>query len=210
MTDASAPHGKFCIGLTGGIGSGKSTVANLFEQRGVAIIDTDVIAHQLTTPDGLAIAQIRAAFGDDFIDASGALNRNKMRAAVFADPDTKVRLESILHPLIRQAADRAAREAQAPYVIFVVPLLVESGRWWQRIARLLVVDCPEELQIQRVVERNAMTREQVLAIMATQTSREARLAKADDIIVNDGAFDTLEQEVDRLHALYLALANPPE
>lgn len=210
MTEAVAPLEKFCIGLTGGIGSGKSTVAQLFAKRGAAIVDTDRIARQLTAPNGIAIPAIRAAFGADFVDASGAMDRAKMRAAVFADPSAKTRLESILHPLIRQESERAAREltvmGQAPYVIFDVPLLLESAHWLARVSRVLVVDCPEELQISRVMTRNGMSREQVLAIMATQASRADRLAKADDILVNDGPPEALIPEVDRLHAHYLALA----
>ena len=206
MTEVVAPFETFCVGLTGGIGSGKSTVAALFAKHGVAIVDTDRIARQLTEANGMAIPAIRDAFGADFIDASGAMDRAKMRAAVFADPAAKTRLESILHPLIRQESERAAREAQAPYVIFDVPLLLESAHWLARVSRVLVVDCPEELQISRVMARNGMSREQVLAIMATQASRADRLAKADDILVNDGPPEALIPEVDRLHAHYLALA----
>jgi dephospho-CoA kinase len=209
MTDAATAE-KFSIGLTGGIGSGKTTVANLFAELGATVIDTDAIARQLTVSGGIAIPSIRAEFGDDFIDASGAMDRRKMREAVFAHPSQKERLESILHPLIRQEAERAASKAQTPYVIFVVPLLIESGRWWQRVSRVLVVDCPEELQISRVMERNEMTRDQVLAIMATQASRERRLDAADDVILNNGTSQDLVPEVSRLHALYLALATPPK
>ncbi len=214
MTDHSATSGKFCVGLTGGIGSGKSTVADLFAKQGAAIVDTDRIARQLTEPNGIAIPAIRATFGDDFIAASGAMDRAKMRAAVFADPSVKQKLESILHPLIRQESERAAREsavmAQAPYVIFDVPLLVESDRWRQRVSRILVVDCPESVQVSRVMARNGMTREQVLAIMATQATRDARLAMADDVIVNDGLPNALIDQVARLHAHYLTLAASPE
>jgi len=200
----------FSVGLTGGIGSGKTTVANLFAERGASIIDTDAISHELTASDGLAIPAIRAEFGERFIDATSALERAAMRAQVFADPTAKKRLETILHPLIRQECERAALAAQGPYVMFVVPLLVESDRWRQRVSRILVVDCPEELQIERVMARNAMSREQVIAIMATQASRETRLAFADDVIVNEGSADTLAAEVDRLHDLYVELANKTE
>ena len=200
---ASSP---FSVGLTGGIGSGKTTVANLFADRGATVIDTDAIAHQLTMPGGIAIDPIRAEFGSASIDASGAMDRAKMRARVFADPDAKTRLEAILHPLIRQECERAAQGAKGAYVIFVVPLLVESARWKARVSRVLVVDCPEELQIRRVMDRNAMTREQVLAIMSTQASRADRLAVADDVIVNDRPLEALHPEVDRLHMLYLGQA----
>lgn len=197
---------SFSVGLTGGIGSGKTTVADLFAALGASVIDTDDIAHSLTRAGGLAIPAIRAEFGDEAIGPDGAMNRAAIRALVFADPLAKQRLEAILHPLIRQACERAAAEAAGPYVIFVVPLLVESGRWQQRVSRVLVVDCPEELQIERVMARNNMTREQVLAIMATQATRAQRLAAADDVIVNDGASGALAHEVERLHAVYLQLA----
>jgi dephospho-CoA kinase len=196
---------KFSVGLTGGIGSGKSTVADMFADRGATVIDTDVIAHQLTVSGGISIPSIRAEFGDVFIDLSGAMDRAKMRAQVFADPTAKTRLEAILHPLIRQESERAANAAQGAYVMFVVPLLVESNHWRQRVSRVLVVDCPEEQQIERVMARNGMNREQVLAIMATQSSREQRLASADDVISNDGTTNALTPQIDSLHALYLRL-----
>ncbi len=197
---------KFPVGLTGGIGSGKTTVANLFADCGATVIDTDAIAHQLTVSGGIAIPAICAEFGDSVIDSTGAMDRTKMRAQVFNDPNAKKRLETILHPLIRQASERAATGAQSEYVIFVVPLLVESGRWRDRVSRVLVVDCPEELQISRVIARNAMTREQVLAIMATQAPRSERLAAADDVIVNEGAPESLAPQIQRLHTHYLSLA----
>ena len=197
---------QFSIGLTGGIGSGKSTVADLFAARGAAIIDTDLIAHQLTAPAGLAIAPIRSAFGDAFINADGALDRAKMREAVFSDPSKKKQLEAILHPLIRAETERAAREAIGDYVIFVVPLLVESGTWVRRVSRVLVVDCPEETQRQRVMQRSRLSEEQVRAIMASQVPRATRLAAADDVILNDGDPALLPANVDRLHTKYRALA----
>lgn len=197
----------FSVGLTGGIGSGKTTVANLFADRGASVVDTDAIAHQLTVPGGIAIPAIRAEFGDSFIEPSGTMDRAKMRAQVFADPTAKKRLEAILHPLIRQESERAAAASQGAYVIFVVPLLVESDRWRQRVTRVLVVDCPEEQQIARVMARNGMSREQVLAIMATQATRADRLAAADDIILNNSSAESLAPAIDRLHALYVGLAN---
>lgn len=197
----------FSVGLTGGIGSGKTTVANLFAQRGATVVDTDAIAHRLTASGGIAIPAIRAEFGDSFIAPSGTMDRAKMRAQVFSEPTAKTRLEGILHPMIRQECEREAAAAKGSYVIFVVPLLVESARWREKVARVLVVDCPQEQQISRVMARNAMSREQVLAIMATQASRELRLAAADDIILNDGAPEALAPAIDRLHALYLRLAN---
>ncbi|WP_034296720.1 dephospho-CoA kinase [Herbaspirillum sp. RV1423] len=203
FTAASRP---FSVGLTGGIGSGKTTVANLFAERGAALIDTDAIAHQLTTPGGAAIASIRAAFGDGFIDADGAMDRARMRAHVFADAGARQRLESILHPLIRSETVRAAGEAHGDYLIFVVPLLVESQQWRKRASRILVVDCTEEVQIARVMQRNGMTREQVQAIIAAQATRAERLAVADDVIENNLDTAALLPQIERLHALYLSLA----
>lgn len=196
----------FSIGLTGGIGSGKTMVAELFAARGAAVVDTDRIAHELTAPGGIAIPAIRAQFGNAFLTPEGAMDRPKMRAAVFADPAAKKQLESILHPLIRSETELAGTLARGAYLMFVVPLLVESGNWKQRTSRILVVDCPEQLQVLRVMKRNALTEAQVRAIMATQVSREVRLAAADDVIVNDGDVSTLAPQIDRLHALYSALA----
>lgn len=196
----------FSVGLTGGIGSGKTTVANLFAARGASVIDTDEIAHQLTRPGGIAIPAIAAQFGSDFIASTGALDRTRMRDLVFADPLQKKRLEAILHPLIRAECERAAAAAHGPYLLFVVPLLVESGNWRQRVSRILVIDCPEQQQIIRVMDRNGLSEAQVRAIMASQASREERLAAADDVVLNDGKLETLEPQVERLHALYCACA----
>jgi len=197
---------RFSVGLTGGIGSGKSTVADMFAAHGAAVIDTDVIAHQLTAADGAAIAPITAEFGSTFIDAGGAMDRAKMRAHVFSDPLEKRRLEAILHPLIRAETARAAENAEGLYLIFVVPLLVESGNWRERVQRILVVDCDEQVQLERVMRRNAMTLSQVQAIMATQASRQQRLQAADDVIVNDSGPAALLPQVTRLHASYQALS----
>lgn len=192
--------------MTGGIGSGKTTVANMLESKGAAVIDTDQIAHQLTAPGGEAIAAIRAQFGDTFVTSAGAMDRAKMRELVFADPAAKVRLEAILHPLIRLATERAAAAATGDYLVFVVPLLVESGNWKQRVSRILVVDCPEAVQILRVMSRSGLDEAQIRAIMAAQAPRKVRLAAADDVICNDGDTSTLQHQVDRLHALYSSLA----
>lgn len=197
---------RFSIGLTGGIGSGKSTVADLFAARGASVIDTDRIAHQLTIPGGLGIEPIRQAFGTPFIMEDGSMDRARMREAVFADPAAKKRLEAILHPLIRAETERAADEAQGIYPLFVVPLLIESGIWKERVSRVLVVDCPEEVQIRRVMQRNALSEQQVRAIIATQVPRARRLAAADDVIVNDGDPDALPAHVERLHQQYASLA----
>lgn len=197
----------FVVGLTGGIGSGKSTVADLFAAHGVPLVDTDLIAHRITAPHGIAMPQIAAEFGDSFVAADGSLDRARMRTLVFSDDGARKRLEDITHPLIRTETEREQREAQGPYVIVVVPLLVESGNWKTRVNRVLTVDCSVETQIARVMSRNGFTREQVLAIIARQATREARLAAADDIINNDNApLDALKAQVDAQHRAYLALA----
>lgn len=206
MSLASSSTSWFSVGLTGGIGSGKTTVADMFAARGAAVIDTDQIAHQLTVPHGAAIAEIRAQFGEIFLTESGAMDRAKMREYVFSEPAAKARLEAILHPLIRIEVERAAQQAQGEYLIFVVPLLVESKSWKQRVSRVLVVDCLEETQIRRVMSRNGLPEEQVRAIMAAQASRQERLAAADDVIDNNGDAIALVSQVDRLHRMYAALA----
>ncbi|VVE31630.1 Dephospho-CoA kinase [Pandoraea cepalis] len=200
----------YAIGLTGGIGSGKTTVANLFATHGIAIIDTDAIAHSITAPGGAAMPAIRREFGDAFVAPDGSLDRARMRDAVFTDDAARARLEAITHPLIRTECERAASDAQGPYLIFVVPLLVESGKWRERVQRVLVVDCTEQTQIARVMSRNGFTRDQVQAIMARQASRAQRLAAADDVIDNDAQHAPLAPQVDRLHAAYLKFAAQAE
>lgn len=197
---------RFSVGLTGGIGSGKSFVADLFAARGASIIDTDVLAHQLTAPQGKAIPEIARQFGKEFLTPDGAMDRPKMREHVFAHSFAKKTLEEILHPLIRQGAEEASQRATGSYPIFVVPLLVESGAWKERVSRVLVVDCSEELQVRRVMQRNRFSEQQVRSIISMQASRAARLAAADDIITNEADPTALEPQVDRLHALYLSLA----
>ncbi|HZW14532.1 MAG TPA: dephospho-CoA kinase [Noviherbaspirillum sp.] len=206
MSDTASTTRRFSVGLTGGIGSGKTTVADMFAARGASVIDTDVIAHQMTAPGGQAIPQIRAQFGEAFLTPEGAMDRAKMRAYVFDEPSAKARLEAILHPLIRAETERAAQQAQGAYLLFVVPLLVESGGWRQRVSRVLVVDCPESTQVRRVISRSGLPEPQVRAIMATQATREQRLAAADDVIDNNGDALALAPQVDRLHALYSSLA----
>jgi dephospho-CoA kinase len=197
----------FKVGLTGGIGSGKTTIANYFAAHGVPIVDTDVIAHRVTAPGGTAMPAIEAEFGAAFVAPDGSLNRSKMRELIFSDAAAKQRLEAITHPRIRAETDREMRDAHGPYLICVVPLLVESGTWRTRFDRVLVVDCPLETQIARVMRRNGFTREQVLAIIARQATREARLAAADDVIVNDArGVDDIARDVEMLHQRYLALA----
>lgn len=206
MDDRQDIGRRFSVGLTGGIGSGKSFVATLFSERGASIVDTDEIAHRMTAPDGVAMPVIREQFGNEYVTPEGALDRARMRSLVFAEAAAKKRLENILHPLIRQQAEQDASEARGSYVIFVVPLLIESAAWRQRVSRVLVVDCPEQVQIERVMKRNGLGEDQVRAIMANQIARPDRLAAADDIIVNDGDKDALLPQIDRLHALYQKLA----
>lgn len=196
----------FTVGLTGGIGSGKSAAAQVFEDLGATVIDTDAIAHALTAPGGAAIAPIRAAFGADYITAEGALARPRMRELVFADAARKRQLEAILHPMIRERSDELARAARSPYVILMVPLLIESGNYRERCQRVLAVDCPEQLQIERVMARSGIDAVQVRAIMATQATRTARLAAADDVIDNSGDPAQLRRQVEALHLRYLQLA----
>lgn len=198
------------IGLTGGIGSGKTTVANLFAQHGAAVIDADEIAHELTAPGGAAIELIRAAFGDEVIAPDGRLDRARMRERAFADPTERHRLEAVLHPMIRAETERRieqAARAGAPYAMLVVPLLIEAGGWAERVDRILVVDCEESVQIDRVMRRNGLPREQVLAILAAQASRAQRLARADDVIDNGGDPAALPARVAALHRQY-AQAEP--
>jgi dephospho-CoA kinase len=202
----SATTTAFTVGLTGGIGCGKTTVADLFAARGAAVIDTDQIAHSLTAPHGAAMPALLAEFGPDFATPEGALDRAKMRALVFADPGARARLEAILHPRIREATAAAALLATGPYVIFVVPLLIESGSWRARVTRVLAIDCPEEVQVARVMARNSLPESQVRAIMAAQVTRAERRAAADDIILNDGGVEALLPQVEDLHAFYLAEA----
>jgi dephospho-CoA kinase len=199
---------KLCIGLTGGIGSGKSTVARLFEERGAGIIDTDVIAHDLTHANGKAIAAIRTAFGGGFITEDGALHRAKMRELIFSDAAAKQRLELILHPLIREQAKSQLQQLQAaPYIILVVPLLAESPAFQQLVRRILVVDCDETTQVARVVVRSQLTEPEVRAIIARQTPRAERLRLADDVIRNDAGLDELAAQVAVLHERYSNMQN---
>jgi len=196
------------IGLTGGIGSGKTVVSDRFASHGMAVVDTDAIAHSVTAANGAAMPLISAQFGASFLTASGALDRAKMRALVFSDPIAKKHLEAITHPLIRAESERAIKAATSPYLILVVPLLIESGAWAQRVDRVLVVDCEERRQIERVMHRNGYPREQVEAIMAQQATRAQRLTAADDVIDNnDTPLENVLRAVDVLHIHYLQLSN---
>ena len=191
----------FKLGLTGGIGSGKTYVANLLAGWGASVIDTDQIAHALTAPGGLAIAPIRETFGADLIGPDGALDRARMRELVFATPSKRKALEGILHPLIAQEVFVQAQAATGLYAVFVVPLLVESGRWRDRIDRLCVVDCEETTQIERVQARSGIPIDTIRRILAAQATRAQRLAVADDIIVNSAntTLEELEKQVLVLH-----------
>jgi len=197
---------SFRVGLTGGIGSGKSTVASLFAELGVPFIDTDVISHQLTQSGGAAIPAIRAAFGEDYIDTTGALDRVKMRQLVFSEHAAKLRLEKILHPLILAQARSQAESSPAPYVLLVIPLLFETSAYQDWLHRTVTVDCTEETQLDRAIRRNGLDEHTVRAIMAQQLSRSQRLQLADDTILNDGTLAELRLQIAPLHQHYLQLA----
>lgn len=200
------------LGLTGGIGSGKSAVAARLAALGASVVDTDEIAHELSAPGGEAIAALRTVFGDDYIDADGALDRARMRTLVFSDPAAKARLEAIFHPLIRSVSEARVQAASGPYVVLVVPLLIESGHWIERCDRVVVVDCPEEIQLARVMARSALSEAEARAIIATQASRAQRGAAAQEVIDNAGDFDSLRAQVDDLHQRLMRGrdANTPE
>ena len=194
---------SFVVGLTGGIGSGKSAAAAEFERLGAAVVDTDAIAHELTQAGGAAILELERIFGRDAITKNGAMDRDKMRARVFADPAAKKALEALLHPLIREESRRRIAAARAPYVIHVVPLLVESPDYRSRVDRVLVIDVPEDLQVERVRSRSGLSEAEVRAIVAAQAPRAQRLAAADDLIENRGTIEALREQVAALHRKYL-------
>jgi len=196
----------FVVGLTGGIGSGKSAAAEEFARLGATVVDTDAIAHELTGPGGAAVPGIRSLFGDAYVDSTGAMDRDKVRALAFTNVDAKRRLEGLLHPMIRDESRRRIEAATGPYVVYVVPLLVESGDYRDRVQRVLVVDCPEDAQIARVRRRSGLGDDQIRRIIAAQAPRAARLAAADDVIDNSDTLDALRLAVRRLHSQYLALA----
>jgi dephospho-CoA kinase len=213
QADLKALKGEIpLIGLTGGIGSGKTAVSDLLGELGAGIIDTDLISHQITAPGGKAIPLIAKAFGADFIDPQGALIRPKMRILVFENPGARKVLEQITHPLIKEETAKQAFElakSGVPYLVFVVPLLIESGSWIKLIDYLVVVDCPEETQIQRVMHRNNMTRSDVENVLKAQTSRNTRLAAANAVIENQGSLDELKSEVLNLHQKLLKILEEP-
>ncbi|MEO8717341.1 MAG: dephospho-CoA kinase [Burkholderiales bacterium] len=199
----------FVVGLTGGIGSGKSAAAEEFARLGAAVVDTDAIAHELTRAGGAAIADVRRILGGEFIDAAGAMDRAKVRALVFADPAAKGRLEALLHPMIRAESERRIATAHAPYVVHVVPLLLEAPDYRRRVSRVLVVDCPPQAQTERVRRRSGLDEAEIQRIIGAQISRESRLAAADDVIDNSSPLDALHKQVRALHLRYLDLARTP-
>jgi len=195
------------IGLTGGIASGKSTVANMFAELGATVIDTDVIAREVVMPGQPALDEIRSAFGDELIHDDGTLDRSAMRQLIFSDDTLRLRLEAIVHPRIRQETIRQASEADGPYQIIVVPLLAESPLR-RFVDRVVVVDCDEDTQIRRLLSRETETEGLARRILAAQASRSERLAIADDVISNDGDLEMTSAQVAALHHSYLALERP--
>jgi len=192
------------LGLTGGIGSGKSAAARCFAEQGVHVVDADQAARWVVMPGEPALAQIAQHFGEQVLQANGELDRAALRQQIFQDAEQRRWLESLLHPLIRQAIDQHLAQADSAYAILVSPLLIESGQY-QRTQRVLVVDVPESLQVQRTMARDGVTEAQVQAILKAQLSREARLQQAHDVLLNDGTPEHLAQEVQRLHDFYLSL-----
>lgn len=207
--DLSGLKGRIAlIGLTGGIGSGKTAVSDLLGKLGAGIVDTDLIAHQITAPGGVAMNLILKQFGPEFINSDGALNRGKMRTLVFGDAKARQALEKITHPLIREATIEEANRLflkGAPYLVFVVPLLIESNSWKGLIDYLVVVDCPVETQIERVMHRSNLPRSEVEKILKAQASREQRLSEADAVIENQGSLADLEVQVQNLHQKILRI-----
>jgi dephospho-CoA kinase len=205
MTQPSTPR-VLRVALTGGIASGKSTVADLFARLGVPVIDTDVIAREVVEPGSPALAEVVAAFGPDVLGADGRMDRRRMRERIFADPVSKRRLEAILHPAIRAEMERRSRAAGGPYHVLVIPLFAEGGRR-DHVDRVLLVDVPEELQIQRLTLRDGVTREQAQASLNAQATRAQRLAMADDVIRNTGQVGELAGRVAELHEKYVTLSS---
>lgn len=191
------------VGLTGGIGSGKTAVSDRLKSLGACVIDTDVLAQQLTAPHGDAISQIESSFGPDSIDKDGSMNRAYMRELIFDNSEARAMLESILHPLIRQRAFEQIKQANAPYCVLVVPLLTEKGGWREILEFIVVVDCDKETQIERVMQRNAWPLSQIKAVIASQASREERLAIATHVIENVGNLEDLLEKVDALHKVLM-------
>lgn len=199
----------FSVGLTGGVGSGKSTIGTMLSDRGAALVDADLIGHQLTSPGGAAIEALRERFGAEAITADGSLDRAHMRALVFSDTALRTQLESLLHPMIRaKMRERAAKLTVegAPYVVFVVPLLVETGNWGGYIDRVLLIDCSEATQLARVCARTGIDEITARKIIDAQATRSQRLAVADDVLLNEAPLDQIGHKVERLHRTYLRFA----
>lgn len=196
----------FTVGLTGGIGCGKSSAARMFAERGVLVVDTDAIAHQLTASGAPVLAAIRRQFGPDVFADDGSLDRAQLRQRVFSDSRAKKNLEALLHPLIRAEALQQLARCTTPYSVLVVPLLLEMGELRDRVQQVLVVDCDEPQQIARAMSRSRLSEPEVRAIMATQLSRAVRLKLADDVLSNDSSLEHLQQQVEALHRKYLKLA----
>jgi dephospho-CoA kinase len=194
------------VALTGGIGSGKTTVSQLFEALGAPIVDTDIIARQLVAPGESTLSEIARQFGETILNPDGTLNRAQLRQTIFQNPDKKRLLESILHPLIRKEMIRQIAALTSPYCIVVIPLLIESGQM-EFADRILVVDATEAAQLARVSQRDNQTENEIAAIVASQASRDARLAVANDVIHNNSTLDELKQQVATLHQKYLTIAN---
>jgi dephospho-CoA kinase len=193
------------VGLTGGIGSGKTSAAKFFAAEGVAIIDADTISHELTGAQGAAIPNIKKYFGSNFITEDGKLDRKKMQSRIFSDINSRKKLEGILHPLIQTEVMHRIETVSSPYIIIVGPLLLETGDYCETVIRILVVDSNEEQQISRAISRGGLNKEEVRAIMATQKSRQERLNQADDVIVNDTDISSLQEKVKLQHNIYLSL-----
>lgn len=193
------------VGLTGGIGSGKSAASRMFAELGVPIIDADIIARQLVEPGQNTLRELAAAFGDVILNVDGSLNRAKLRQLTFSDPQIKQQLDAIMHPLIYREIDIQVARLQQPYCIVVIPLLLETGKT-QSVDRILVVDCPPQIQLQRVLNRDEISEEQAKAIIAAQVDREKRLAYAHDIIDNSKSWASLAEQVKNLHNSYILLA----
>ena len=200
---------SFSVGLTGGVGSGKSTIAAMLSKRGAGLIDADAIAHKLTSSGGSAIDSLRESFGADAIATDGALDRARMRARVFSDSGARKQLESLLHPMIRtMMREHAAKLIAdgAPYAVYAVPLLIESGNWRSYIDRILLIDCSETTQLARVCSRAGIDHSTAQKIVASQATRPQRLAAADDVLLNEAPLNEIEPRVQRLHQLYLRSA----
>ena len=198
--------GTYVIGLTGGIGSGKTAAADAFARRGIEVVDTDLIARELTAPGGQAIEAIRKNFGKEFIAPDGSLDRTRMRELAFREPEQRKRLESLLHPLIQDQYLLRFAASRSPYVVLGIPLLTEQGVDRSRTQRVLVVDCEENLQVERVMRRSGLSEPEVRRIMAAQAGRARRLAVADDVVENNGTLEELDAKIEPLHRNYLALA----